>query len=160
MWEVRRGWPGWRHIFGSLRERRLPRFELLEHAGYWAVQRPIINRAVRWTFGKGVNGLCWKEGQDVRGDLGDLHKLGDKGKKEFSKVDADGRLRLTWGEWDGNAKRYWTIYATPLADNRRRFVGCLSIGCTKKGSAKAIDKAWDAVDVGGYALLAQGTIGR
>ncbi len=82
---------------------------------------------IRWTRGKGVIGRCWQERQDAgRNQAADYGPYINSSETEWTALDPAFRDRLDFDEFR-RVKHYGAVIATPITDERGRFVGCISV---------------------------------
>lgn len=123
VWEIQGVWPV-RHLtrIATSRPRRRP-------------------STATWRKGKGAVGRCWKTGDDVLAEIGDLAGTEED---EFERLPPDRRFNLRWREFR-RIRQYPTVLAVPLREGRtkrRRLGGVLSVDLRVPGRTADLEAVW------------------
>jgi len=86
---------------------------------------------IQWRPGMGVVGRCVSEAQDVAVDLSSVdEQLGGVARREWSRVEPDLRMGMSWREYHKARGKYGVVLASPIIDDRgspARVRGCVAV---------------------------------
>lgn len=107
-------------------------------ATYKLNMRP--SSSVTWIKGRGAVGRCWATEQILVADLAPLHASAAAGQAGFDALTDEERWGITWAEFQ-QTRAYWSILVFPLKDPAGKFLGCVSIDCSERGSYSCLQTA-------------------
>lgn len=129
--------------------------KLVRLPGFRVQPRP--DSGVIWSKEKGALGQCWRENVEIEADLANIHAAAAIGRTAFEDIVAEGRFFLEWDEYR-KTDRYWAIFVTPLRDKGGRFIGCVSIDCTREGVAPGFFTACRGSLIGGLVRVLEDAV--
>jgi hypothetical protein len=104
--------------------------------------RPIPASGVQWTKGKGLIGRCWETRQpqfvDLAAHFADYEQLGAE---DFGRLPEATRFGLTFDDFQRLKGKYGIVAASPIVDEKGRYLGCVTADFPVEGDHGTIPQA-------------------